>query len=408
METDWPEGLLLVQYSELEVQETRPLNLSITLTSVREKLQDYMTTYCKCHVYGFKPVDSNTTWYRILFIDKTKHQPVRPILLVHYKETEFFIMSCPQKKLEGYVEQGVINIFGAATIKQQLLTSTSLDTLGKLVTNRASLGVFGQFRYLQRDPALNPLNFGRLAGPKSTEQPNNNNDDQPIEDTSYHYPKFIYVSTKEQQRRIIPIQKEKMDQRYDNVEQVFGNYPLDGLECLDLKLQQSVEPVLLDHGIHIEIPTTIARPAKAIEPLNRPSKKDDPIDAFFRDNNKESTANDDDDDMLNENDNNNEEEEEEDDDDDDDDNNDDDDNGDEKEDPFENVGEYNPYAFTINIKYEGANVMAGLRDLALHGFMDPPYPSWMQALVASGSSQAYVTEDNLYLDVDTLQKKLKQ
>ncbi|SAM04589.1 hypothetical protein [Absidia glauca] len=464
-ELDWPEGLRMVQYSELETAGTRKpftgvwqinlflvcvyiaflarkkkrnwltlkliaseekdMDLSFSRSAVRQKLQDYLSTFFKCHVYGFKPLDSSISFYRILVFDKgaTQAPSNRHIILIHYNHTEYFLLSGPEQN-RTFVEQAIVAVFGAADIKQQPLSSNSLDALGKIIINRASLGVFGQFRYLQRDPLHNPLNFGRLSSPATpvipdTNSSGNDNDTANNDDSSddehdhqpampppegdgaatYHYPKFTFVTTREQKRRIIPIQQDKMNQRYDDVERVFGNYPLDGLDSLTLKLEMSVEPVLSDHGIQISTDDTTdkaeePKEAKDDDPIGdfflgaptSPKKKKASMDNFFNDDtmvdgldesDKEASDNEEDDKEDSDND----------------------------ESPFVWRDENDdPDTLTMKISLEGQNVMAGLRDLALHGYIDPPYPSWMTELVASGASLAYIKKDSLYLDVESSSK----
>jgi hypothetical protein len=156
----------------------------------------------------------------------------------------------------------------------------------------------------------------------------------------------------------------------------------------------SVEPVLSDHGIQIRSVDEETEKSKA-------AKDDDPIDDFFlgdTPSKKKKTSMDNfmNDDTMVDHEGDKEDSENE------------DDDSDHDEDPFAGTDGNNPDTLAMKIKLEGQNVMAGLRDLALHGYIDPPYPAWMTELVASGSSLAYITNDKLYLDVESPPKEVKE
>jgi hypothetical protein len=160
----------------------------------------------------------------------------------------------------------------------------------------------------------------------------------------------------------------------------------------------SVEPVLSDHGIQIRTDDTTDKAEEPTEtkdddPIGdfflgaptSPKKKKTSMDNFFNDNtmvgldesDKEASDNEEDDKEDSDND----------------------------ENPFVWQDENDdPDTLTMKISLEGQNVMAGLRDLALHGYIDPPYPSWMTELVASGASLAYITKDSLNLSVESASK----
>ncbi|ORZ09169.1 hypothetical protein BCR42DRAFT_423870 [Absidia repens] len=395
---------------KLTAHHNQTLNYSLSVATVRQKLQAYLGRFFKCYVHGMAKLDQYTVWYKIwMFEDQVGTLQHQSAIVVHFYNTEYFLVSCQSKVKISYLEQAIVATFGAGGLKKQSLTNGTLEELSTIIENRKSLGVFNQFRYMKHDPIQNPLNFGRLSSATTTSSSKNeSNDDESARDSitadgdnneqqsmitsmsqlaqihQNQYTKFAFITTKEERRRIIPIQADKVNQRYDSVEQVFGNYPLEGLGLLNIKLQQPVTPVLLDHGIQIQDEKRGKKPAEI-----KHDKHDDLMTKFFRDEDDEEmnqSFQTDGDSMEHKHG---------------------DGSGNESDDSEDNDLKLNPttdetsddlYSLTMGIKCTGTNVMAGLRDLALHGFMDPPYPPWMTDLVASGASRVFITETKMRLD----------
>ncbi|CAO3599642.1 unnamed protein product [Absidia cylindrospora] len=418
-EIDWPTGLTSIQLSQLEMagisrrkrqqkwmtlkltaHQNQPLDVSLSMTTVRQKLQAYLGKFFNCYVHGMTKLDQYTVWYKIwIFEDEQGTLTHRSAFVIHFFNTEYFLLSLQTKAKNQYVEKAIVAIFDAAGLVKQALTGGTMNELSTLIENRKSLGVFNQFRHTKQDPIQNPLNFGRLSSTTtaSSSSKNESNDNESAQDSTTsdddnreelpavtsmsqlaqihqnQYTKFAFVSTKEERRRIIPIHADKLNHRYNSVEEVFGNYPLEELGLLKIKLQQPVTAVLLDHGIQIQDEKRGQKPAEI-----KHTKDVDRMTKFFRDDdetdggsNKRKHHHDGSDDG--------------------------DDNDVEWNSTIGDTSD-DAYSLTMGIKFTGTNVMAGLRDLALQGFMDPPYPPWMTDLVASGSSQAFITETKMQLD----------
>lgn len=159
----------------------------------------------------------------------------------------------------------------------------------------------------------------------------------------------------------------------------------------------SVEPVLSEHGIQIRTEDEETEKVKV-------TTDDDPIGDFFLGDTSSKQKKDSTDNFLNDDTMVDELHESDKADSEDGDN----DDSDHDEDPFAEPDGNDPDTLTMKIKLKGQNVMAGLRDLALHGYIDPPYPSWMTELVASGSSQAYITKDSLCFDEESASTEVKK
>ncbi|KAI8092475.1 centromere protein Chl4/mis15/CENP-N [Halteromyces radiatus] len=342
---DWPDGLYMIQYSQLDASgffnrklkrtwstwklipsEKQELQVSISTTTARRRLQEYLNTFFKNHVYIIPQSESNTCWYRILIFDSRYEEtlPARASILIHYLSTEYLLTTTSMIRHRDFLHQATIHAFRAESLKQIPLTSKGLDKLTTLMDHRSSLGIFGQFRYAQQDSMENPLYFG-----PSSDIP--------------RYEKEQYVGTREDIRRVIPIDHDKIKRRYDHVDQVFGHFPLEGLDSLKLTL---------------EIPVTSVIKAHQTEPVN---DDDDDIQPYvFSDVDEPSDPQEDD--------------------------------SDDDHTKKEKGG------ISMNVTFRGTNVMEGLRSLALQGWMVPPFPPWLSDLVASGSSAARVTNDHLYIE----------
>ncbi|ORX62344.1 hypothetical protein DM01DRAFT_301784 [Hesseltinella vesiculosa] len=392
---DWPNGLTAIQYSHVEeiflsktkqqrkwktwkmmARSGQPLAIQQDRATIKKRMQTFTSQYNKSHVHAFHHENTGTDWYRIItYISRNDTElPHSVFVMIHFPFTEFIIYSSLTKLARTTLQQAVLHAFHAKSLQSEPLTHTQFQGIINLIAHRQSLGRFSVFRYLQNDPTQNPLT------PLAQQPVHLHEDSRPTYATSQ------YTSTAEGHRRIVPLQPQMISHRYDSVEAVFGHHPLDSVSTVECTLRFSTKKDLYDNGLpipemfHDEMDVYAENDDdeaddEADDDGDRVSEQDIDDDQ----NALQVTAQPADDDLL-----------------------------------FSDVmvdSEHTPSSFLddtelsvdplavgepipmckVDVKLKGTNVMEGFRQLALQGYMEPPFPDWMPDLVASGTSKCSLT-----------------
>ncbi|CAO3614264.1 unnamed protein product [Cunninghamella echinulata] len=427
-QTDWPEGLYMIQICQLDeavavISRTSKMKVWKLIPSnnsnmeihfdrriIQQRIQQYLSNFFKSHVYCFDHIQTKTIWYKIhLFVNKYQNTlPRTPITIIHFPNTEYFIFTQPSKKYYEFLIHALLNAYHAESIQQQFLTAKKLN------------------------PNQNPLLLSRTQTPSSSyllSEPEPPSSEPPSSSSSSHKNHnnnsnnlLTYTSGQEYNRRIIPVHQQQLNQRYNHIEQVFGKYPLSGSDSLYLRLNLPITKVLYQYGIitdtemeelssnsnmeeegQEEIVDDDGKQLNSPEANNKPINDESENDIFSDQSEIENEINYDDQRQI------------EDEDADEDENEDEDENKDEDvkmNDQQENYHhnekkneklwklkrKQHDQLITMNIAFSGSNVMEGLRQMAIQGFTDAPFPMWMAEATNSGCSHLHVTKDQIIIN----------
>ncbi|KAI9305775.1 hypothetical protein BJ944DRAFT_287554 [Cunninghamella echinulata] len=445
-QTDWPEGLYMIQICQLDeavavISRTSKMKVWKLIPSnssnmeihfdrriIRQRIQQYLSNFFKSHVYCFDHIQTKTIWYKIhLFVNKYQNTlPRTSITIIHFPNTEYFVFTQPSKKYYEFLIHALLNAYHAEAIQQQFLTAKKLSKLIEITEKKNHLGIFTQFAALQSDPNQNPLLLSRTqtpsssyllseSEPPSSEPPsssslphkNHNNNSNNL---------LTYTSGQEYNRRIIPIHQQQLNKRYNHIEQVFGKYPLSGSDSLYLRLNLPITKVLHQYGIitdtemeELNSNSNVKEEEKeetvydGDKHLNSPEANNKLIndthenDIFSDQSEIENEINYDDQHQIEDEDGDEDEDEDE------------DVEMDDQQEDYHHKEEKNEKLWklkrkqhdqliTMNIAFSGSNVMEGLRQMAIQGFMDAPYPMWAAEATNSGCSHLHVTNDQIIIN----------
>ncbi|CAO3621104.1 unnamed protein product [Cunninghamella blakesleeana] len=412
---DWPDGLCMIQVAQIDKLSARVVgtrnwkvwkllppkhsNLDIYLDKsiIKNRLQTHLSDFFKGHVYCFEHEATKTIWYRIqLFLHSYQLSiPRTTITIVHFPKTEYLIFPKPAKLYCQSISHCLLKAFNASSIKQQSLTTSSLTKLIEITEKSNTLGVFTQFSALQSDPNQNPLLLSRTTNEmiksQLAESPSPSDHQQNI---------LTYTSTPEQNRRIIPINQLQLTSRYNHIEDVFGKYPLTGSISLSIKFDTPITHLLYKYGItesKVEEDLSDGKYDSDMDTDNK-NNDDDDLDGInateMEVDNHEKMPHIFSDDVQNDFDNDIDRIFDS-----------DDDNDDEnkrhhgnREAIVKEKGKQSKYNITMNVTFTGNNIAEGLRQMAIQGYCDPPFPVWVAETINSGSTHLYVSKDKIILD----------
>ncbi|KAI9019618.1 hypothetical protein CLU79DRAFT_704627 [Phycomyces nitens] len=115
------------------------------------------------------------------------------VYLIYYPMTEYILCGGTiRKNIHTYVVQALVAAFEAGSIKDEQLGSKRLEEINRVVDGKESMGIFESYANNQVDP--NPLDIHqKVIKP-----------DMPA-----------YVSTMEEKRRIVPVDRTMINARYE-------------------------------------------------------------------------------------------------------------------------------------------------------------------------------------------------
>lgn len=182
-------------------------------------------------------------WMRImLFENRHERQAPTPKMIAYYlrfPDTPYLaVRGAVNKTVALFIEEALLKTFQAKTLKVHSISSKSIHHLSELLHNKESLGAFSRFRLNQVD--ANPLDYSL----KSLKRPHQEE----------------YVQSREQKRRIIPIDRQLVQSRENDASDTFGPEVTPGIRRLDIHasistdvfplyshLQEQRSDILIDH-----------------------------------------------------------------------------------------------------------------------------------------------------------------
>ncbi|KAI8066696.1 centromere protein Chl4/mis15/CENP-N [Gongronella butleri] len=400
---DYPDGLTLYQYSQLEKEcyiskshkrhwrlwrlrsrAGASLETNLAMHEIRERLRAYLSTFFKTHVLAFHHEATGTNWYRVMaFVTRNDVElPRQSFQMIHFPHTEYVIYSQMRGVDFVAMRQAVVRAFGASTVSSEPLSHSRLEEMIQVIQHRTSLGRYASFRHLKDDVQQNPLIP---------------TDERPLAmhtDTRDTYRRAAYLDATEDRRRIVPVQSDVIKARFDSVDDTFGHHPLEAIPELRLRLRVTTDKAVYSEGVpqawmlDDELDPFCAEDMDEVDGGGEQGGEQGDVGNHDDDDGDEVMSQDvgmvdvmmrvhnDDKDMssrLVE-----------------------DDDGGDYDNSSLDVGERESTGSKadmcqIEIKIKGSNVMEGLRKMAIDGQMDTPLPEWMASLASSGSSDCILT-----------------
>ncbi|KAL0082225.1 hypothetical protein J3Q64DRAFT_1235863 [Phycomyces blakesleeanus] len=202
------------------------MQLALSLSKLEDHVQLYLSSFFRCHVYCARHPKHHTYWMRISFFE-TSSPDVMPlttsnVYLIYYPMTEYILCGGTiRKNIYTYVVQALVSAFDAGSIKDEKLGSKKLEELNRVIDGKESLGIFDTYAKNQVDP--NPLDIHqKVIKP-----------DMPA-----------YVSTAEEKRRIVPVDRNTINARYEQANALGIDPP--AIESLSIQI--TMPPYLAPEG----------------------------------------------------------------------------------------------------------------------------------------------------------------
>lgn len=163
-------------------------------------------------------------WIRImLFENRHDRQYPMPKMTAYYlrfPDTPYLaVRGALNKTVALFIEEALLKTFQAKALKFHNVSSKSIHHLSELLHNKGSLGGFSRFRINQVDS--NPLDYSH----KNLKRPQREE----------------YVKSREQKRRIIPINRQLIKSREDDASDTFGPQVVAGIRRLDIHVRTFVD-----------------------------------------------------------------------------------------------------------------------------------------------------------------------
>ncbi|KAJ8654751.1 hypothetical protein O0I10_009642 [Lichtheimia ornata] len=240
---DWPEGLTAYQLAHIDLKSAlskrastvswrlielkddsdNPGRLLKTLDAktARNRIQEALSEYFKAHVMTMPDPKEPADWIRImLFENRHDRQYPMPKMTAYYlrfPDTPYLaVRGALNKTVALFIEEALLKTFQAKSLKFHNISSKSIHHLSELLHNKESLGAFSRFRLDQVDS--NPLDYSH----KTLKRPQREE----------------YVKSREQKRRIIPINRQLIESREDDASDTFGPQVVEGIRRLDIHLKK--------------------------------------------------------------------------------------------------------------------------------------------------------------------------
>ena len=156
-----------------------------------------------------------TEWIRIAFYrgDDLREVPVLydTLMVVRYPETPYVVIigNMMNQRLQ-VIQQVIVQVYDAKRITQEQVSGKSMERFRHIIDNHASLGVASTLRMASND--ANPLQFEPQKRPAEED----------------------YVDTREQRRRIVPLDHEALGRRLRTTSDIFGVEAAPGVVRLDV------------------------------------------------------------------------------------------------------------------------------------------------------------------------------
>ena len=163
-------------------------------------------------------------WIRVmLFENRHDRQVPTPTMTAYYlrfRDTPYIaVRGALNKTLALFTEEALLKTFQAKALKVHNISSKSIHHLSELLHNKESLGAFSRFRLNQVDS--NPLDYSH----KTSKRPHQEE----------------YVKSREQKRRVVPIDRQLIQNRENDASDTFGAEVAAGIRRLDIHASTSVE-----------------------------------------------------------------------------------------------------------------------------------------------------------------------
>ncbi|KAI7873561.1 hypothetical protein K492DRAFT_175664 [Lichtheimia hyalospora FSU 10163] len=238
---DWPEGLTAYQLAQvdlksafsrrastvswrlLELKDDNPGRLLKTLdaTTTKNRIQEALAEYFRAHVITMPDPKVSADWIRVmLFENRHDRQVPTPTMTAYYlrfRDTPYIaVRGALNKTLALFTEEALLKTFQAKALKVHNISSKSIYHLSELLHNKESLGPFSRFRLNQVDS--NPLDYSH----KTSKRPHQEE----------------YVKSREQKRRIVPIDKRLIQNRENDASDTFGAEVTAGIRRLDIHVKK--------------------------------------------------------------------------------------------------------------------------------------------------------------------------
>ncbi|KAI9312811.1 kinetochore protein CHL4 like-domain-containing protein [Dichotomocladium elegans] len=242
--SDWPDGLSAFQIAQIDLEchatlkkkrkwvlwELVPdprnpelFDPSRDSSAVCRGIQDELSHYYKCHVATTPHESISADWIRIAVYESrhtNAYPPNRNIkYIIRYPSTPYIILDTkavmPSMGWKQVFQRVLTAAFGAGSIKEHNLSGWEVDELSKLVLNRNMLGAFSELLLNQFD--ANPLDYHQITKKRPLETP--------------------YVQTRDQRRRIVPLDRHELQARSRGIKNYLGLNMLSGIEDLTINIQ---------------------------------------------------------------------------------------------------------------------------------------------------------------------------
>lgn len=150
-------------------------------------------------------------------------------VLIYYPETKYAVTTKKfwnAKDKEVYMHDALCTTFSATEIGVEEIPFTGFDKLRQSIQSKSkSSGIIQQLH--QEEINSNPLNI-KQKRPKGFDQ--------------------TYMKTREQRKRIVPINMEKMKLQYEAIDENFGWGEVRGHKTLDVNVKYSIGSVKEEKG----------------------------------------------------------------------------------------------------------------------------------------------------------------
>ncbi|KAI9496288.1 centromere protein Chl4/mis15/CENP-N [Zychaea mexicana] len=246
---DWKDGLTMYQVAQLDLTtmihkrvrlvsrlweikgDVEQLELSLNGSMICHRIQERLNMYFKCHVFVMRNEEQKTDWIRIALFASADSDELpgssETIYLVRYPDTPYVAaLKANRSAIRQIVQQSVALVFGGTSVVERNTETNDVDKIAEIAKNYNSLGPINQLRENEFD--TNPLDLQKQLKKRSASE---EADD-------------AYVTGRERRRRVVPLNRDVLRNRYSQTRATFGTKVVQGLEKLNIHITHSLKDML--------------------------------------------------------------------------------------------------------------------------------------------------------------------